>query len=108
MIFQKFKEDVVVEKGWATIKEIKNMACRLGLLTIFLALGLGLITYSTVGFPVTLIVLILLGMGYVWMFDMADETEEMFKLVMKISKLWWISLIIDVIIFLLLKYFRFI
>ena len=76
MIFQKFKEDVVVEKGWATIKEIKNMACRLGLLTIFLALGLGLITYSTVGFPVTLIVLILLGMGYVWMFDMADETEE--------------------------------
>ena len=44
MIFQKFKEDIVVEKGWASIKDIKRMTVRLGALFILGAIGLGLIT----------------------------------------------------------------
>ena len=103
MVFQKFKEDVVVEKGWATIKDIKNLASRLALFFIFFAIGLGLVTYCTVGWLVTLIVIILTGIGYVWVFDMADEDEESFKLVQKCSKLWWLSIVFDVLRVVVLK-----
>ena len=107
MVFQKFKEDVVVEKGWSSIKGIRKMTLRLGLLFVLGAIGLGCITYCTVGWLVTLLVLIMMGIGFVWMFDLADESEENFKKTMKLSKFWWCGIIFDVVIVLVLKLFNF-
>ncbi len=107
MIFQKFKEDIVVEKGWASIKDIKKMTVRLGALFILGAIGLGLITYCTVGWLVTLLVLIITSIGFIWMFDLADEEEENFRKTMKLSKFWWCGIIFDVVITVVLKLFNF-
>ena len=107
MVFQKFKEDVVVEKGWSSIKDIHKMTLRLGLLFILGALGLGLITFCTVGWIVTLLVLLIAGIGFVWMFDLADEDEASFKTTMRLSKFWWCGIIFDVGIVIILKLFNF-
>ena len=107
MIFQKFKEDVVVEKGWSSIKGITQMTLRLGLLFVLGAIGLGFITYCTVVFLVTLLVLLLSGIGFVWTFDLADESEENFNKIMKLSKFWWCGIIFDVVIIVVLKLFNF-
>ena len=108
MIFQKFKEDVVVEKGWSSIKDIKRMTLRLGILFALIAIGLGMITYWTVGWPVTIIVMIMTGVGFVWMFDLADEAEENFRFTMKVSKFWWCGFIVDMVIYVVLRFFNFI
>ena len=107
MVFDKFKEDIVVEKGWASNKSIKKMTLGLSLWTVFLALGLGLVTAVTVGLVMTATVWVLLGIGFVWVFDIADETEENLKLVMKIAKFWWLVPLLDVGIVLILKFFNF-
>ena len=107
MVFQKFKEDVVVEKGWATLKEIKKMALHLGLLFLFLAIGLGLITYNTVGWLVTALVLIMTGICFVWVFDLADEEEVYFVKIHKLSKFWWCGIIFVVAIYVVLKLYNF-
>lgn len=107
MIFEKFKEDVVVEKGWADMKAIKKMAVRLAILVFLVALGVGMITIATVGTFITVIVLILAALAYIWIFDLADEEEKYFRITMKASKLWWLGLLFDIAIYVLLHLFRF-
>lgn len=108
MVFGKFKEDIVVEKGWASNKSIKKMTIGLALWTLLVAIGLGMITLCTVGSLMTFVVLILTGIGFLWVFDLADESEENLKLVMKVAKFWWLAVIVDMGIFFVLKIFNFI
>lgn len=111
MIFEKFKEDVVVEKGWADMKSIKKMAIHLAILMVFLALGFGMFTISTLpkfNTIATVFVLIMFALSYVWVIDLADEDEKYFRRTMKISKLWWLGFVFDVLMYLILHFFRFI
>ena len=62
------------------------MTLGLALWTLLVAIGLGLITICTVGALMTFFVLILVGLGFLWVFDLADESEENLKLVMKSLK----------------------
>lgn len=107
MVFNKFKEDVVIEKGWASKKSINKMTIGLALWTILIAFGLSLITACTVGLLITCLVLFLSGLGFVWVFDLADETEDNLKATMKFAKFWWLGIVMDILIFLVLKMFHF-
>ena len=108
MVFNTFKEAVVEEKGWATAKEIKKFVFRLALLTITLALAIGLIVYSCLGSFVVIAFFIAMGLGYIALIDWSDEEESNFKLMQKISKFWWVGIILIVLSYVFLKYMQFI
>ena len=103
MVLGTFKENVVVEKGWATMKQIKKFVMRLALLIIELALGVALITLTTVGKLVTFAVFIIFGLIYVWLIDIADEDEQTLKNLMKVSKFWVLGIFFDIAVFAILK-----
>lgn len=108
MVFNTFKEDLVKEKGWATDKEIKKFIVRLALLMFTLALALGLIVYSCLGSLVTIAFFIAMGLGFVALVDWSDEEEDNFKKMQKISKFWWLGIILIVLSFVFLKFMQFI
>lgn len=108
MVFEKFKEDVVVEKGWTDRKGCIKFAKRLALLCLLVGVGLGIIALSTVGVLVTIIVLCASGFLFIWLIDLADEEEGTFKKLNKVSKFWWLALILDIAVVIVLKLFRFI
>lgn len=107
MVFEKFKEDVVVAKGWTDKKGCAKFAKRLALLCLLVGVGVGTVALSTVGVLVAVIVLCASGFLFIWLIDMSDEDEETFKKMNKVSKFWWLTLILDILVVLVLKFFRF-
>ena len=108
MVFNTFKEDIVESKGWATAKEIKKFAIRLALLMFTLSLAVGLVVYSCLGGLVVIAFFALMGFAFVALIDWSDEEESNFKLMQKVSKFWWVGIILIVLSYVGLKYMQFI
>lgn len=108
MTYQKIKEEVVDNKEWLTDKELVKLAKNLGLFLILLCLCIGMVTFYILGLPSTVITVILIALSYVLIFDIIMESKEMLLRVQKISRLWWIGIILCVIVYCILSYFNFI
>lgn len=108
MTFQKIKESVVIEQKRITQKQLVKLAINLALSLVGICLTLGLATYAILGFSFTIVVIALTLLAYNWIFDMFVEDEKFGKNIMLFAKFWWSHYIIFVIVFFVLKLFRFI
>ena len=108
MTFQKIKDTLVTERKLLTQKELNKLSLNLALVVLGFCLSLGLLTYATVGFGTTVIIIILSILAYTWIFDFAVESEKSLERVRKITKFWWFTYIILAIVFIVLKLTRFI
>jgi hypothetical protein len=107
MTLQKIKETLVDEKNVVSKKELYNFIIKLALAFIGICLTLGIATYSILGFGFTVLVIIMTIFGFNFVFDIISEQEDSFKLFKKFSNFWWLSYILLVIVFFVLKAFRF-
>lgn len=108
MTFQKIKEVVVDEQKRMTSKQLTKLTIQLALAMIGIVLSLGLTVYSILGFSFTLLVIVGAMVTYMIIFDLFVQDLKAAKNIIIFGKLWWIYYILTVIIFLVLKTFRFI
>lgn len=107
MTFEKIKEDVVDEKKWITAKQLKIFAINLGLSMACLGFLLSLLAVCTVGLEVSFFVILFAVLGYMFIFDYCAEDEKTLKILLKLSKFWWIILLLNVLLYMVLNYFHF-
>ena len=107
MTFQKIKEEVVDEKKWVTGKELRVFAIHLGLFMVCLSFLVSILAVCTVGLGVSFFVILFAVMGYLFIFDYCAEDERGIRFWMRLSKFWWVILILNVSLYLLLSYFHF-
>lgn len=108
MTFQKIKEIVVIEQKRMTSKELIKLTIQLALAMLGIVLALGLAVYSILGFSFTLFIIIGALLTFIILFDLFVQDLKAAKHIITFGKLWWIYYILTVIVFLVLKTFRFI
>lgn len=107
MTYQKVKVKLVEEDKLLTSKQLSRLALQLGLMLIAFSLMLGLLTMSTLGFPVTVLVLVACLFSYSWIFEMFTESEASLRKFMKLSKFWPLFYVLVLGEYLLLHALRF-
>lgn len=108
MTFESMRRKVVEENKFATGKELNKVVINLGLSIVFSSIWLGLITVSTVGLNLFVFTLFCLISMFILVCNYASESEDSFRKVKKITKFWWLNLIIIGVVFIVLKLFYFI
>lgn len=108
MTFEKIKTELVENQKRMTEKELVKFTINLALAFLGICLTLGMCTYTLIGLPFTAVIIILSIFAYNWIFDAVIDDEKAGAKIIKFAKLWWITYILLVITFFVLKFFRFI
>ena len=108
MIFERFKEDVVVEKGWADKKTVGKVLRHLAYSFLIGVFGFDLAIMAISNLLVAVFFDIAVAVLFIWIIDLADESKANFDRVNKWTKFWFLYLLVDIVIFIVLKYFMFI
>lgn len=107
MTFESIKENLVKEKKLLTDKELKRYC--LGLFLFCLTFG------GTLAFAVAcilspafaILLMVVIGLGFIWILDYSVEDENFLKISRKLSKLWFLGIILFVAVYMVLVYFKF-
>ena len=65
-------------------------------------------TYTLLGLPFTIVIILLSIIAYSWVFDVVIDDTKTGARIVKITKLWWLTFVAFVVVFFVLKLFRFI
>jgi hypothetical protein len=107
MTYQKIKEAVVEEQKRLTNKKLRVFVIKLALSFLCLSFALCLATSQILSFQFTILIMFLALFAFSTTLNMFVEDEASGKRIMRFANFWWIWLIVTVIIYLVLKYFRF-
>lgn len=107
MTFQKIKETVVDNQKRLTMKQLTKLVINLALAFIGICLTLGLLTYVILGFSFTFLIIVFSILAYNWICNIFVEDESSYSKIEKFARFWWISYILFVVVFFVLKMFRF-
>lgn len=108
MTFENMRRKVVEEDKFATEKELTKLVLNLGLSVVTSSIWLAFITLSTVGLNLWVFAIFCLIGTFILVCNYAVESEYSFNKVKKITKFWWVNIIIIIVVFLVLKWFYFI
>lgn len=108
MTFEKIKTELVEKQKRMTVKELTKFTINLALAFLGICLTLGMCTYTLLGLPFTVVMILLSIIAYNWMFDAVIDDEKAGAKIIKFAKLWWLMYILLVVVFFVLKMFRFI
>lgn len=108
MTIKTAKIKAVETEKWCTEKEFKKATIRLFICVGFIALTLITLCVATVGFAVALLVGLACGVLFVSLDDFMVESKESFDMLSKLSKLWFIPILLFVGTVIVLVYFNFI
>lgn len=108
MTFEKIKKELVDNQKRMTTKELNKFTINLALSFLGICLTLGMCTYTLLGLPFTIVIILLSIIAYSWVFDVVIDDTKTGARIVKITKLWWLTFVAFVVVFFVLKLFRFI
>lgn len=108
MTFEKIKKELVDNQKRMTTKELNKFTINLALSLLGICLTLGIGTYTLLGLPFTIVIVLLSIIAYSWVFDVVIDDTKTGARIVKITKLWWLTFVAFVVVFFVLKLFRFI
>ena len=108
MTFEKIKKELVDNQKRMTTKELNKFTINLALFFLGICLTLGMGTYTLLGLPFTIVIILLSIIAYSWVFDVVIDDTKTGARIVKITKLWWLTFVAFVAVFFVLKLFRFI
>lgn len=108
MTFEKIKKELVDNQKRMTTKELNKFTINLTLSFLGICLTLGMGTYTLLGLPFTIVIVLLSIIAYSWVFDVVIDDTKTGARIVKITKLWWLTFVAFVVVFFVLKLFRFI
>lgn len=108
MTFEKIKKELVDNQKRMTTKELNKFTINLALSFLGICLTLGMSTYTLLGLPFTIVIILLSIIAYSWVFDVVIDDTKTGARIIKITKLWWLTFVAFVVVFFVLKLFRFI
>lgn len=108
MTFNNFKKKVTEEEKWGSTKDVTKYVVNITLSTLGIGAICGLLVINVLGrVSFLLAVLILCGLLFLTMFDLAATSQEAFNKALKFSKLWWLFYILLAGVVFALVYFNF-
>lgn len=107
MTFERIKQELVTNQKRMSLKDFNKFTINLALAFLGICLTLGMCTYTLLGLPFTIAIILLSIFAYNWVFNVVIDDEKVGLKLVKITKLWWITFVLFVIIFFVLKAFRF-
>ena len=107
MTIQALKEKVVKNEGWCTEKELRSTLIKTYLGISLLGVGFIVASFAILNSTVALIIGILVGFLCISVANLCGDSQESFTIVKKISKLWFLSIIADLGIFIALAFIGF-
>lgn len=108
MTFEKIKKELVDNQKRMTTKELNKFTINLALSFLGICLTLCTGTYTLLGLPFTIVIILLSIIAYSWVFDVVIDDTKTGARIVKITKLWWLTFVAFVVVFFVLKLFRFI
>lgn len=108
MTFEKIKKELVDNQKRMTTKEFNKFTINLALSFLGICLTLGIGTYTLLGLPFTIVIILLSIIAYSCVFDVVIDDTKTGARIVKITKLWWLTFVAFVVVFFVLKLFRFI
>lgn len=108
MTFEKIKKELVDNQKRMTTKELNKFTINLALSFLGICLTLGMCTYTLLGLPFTIVIILLSIIAYSYVFDLVIDDTKTGARIVKITKLWWLTFVAFVVVFFVLKLFRFI
>lgn len=108
MTFEKIKKELVDNQKRMTTKELNKFTINLALSFLGICLTLSMGTYTLLGLPFTIGIILLSIIAYSWVFDVVIDDTKTGARIVKITKLWWLTFVAFVVVFFVLKLFRFI
>lgn len=108
MTFEKIKKELVDNQKRMTTKELNKFTINLALSFLGICLTLCMGTYTLLGLPFTIVIVLLSIIAYSWVFDVVIDDTKTGARIVKITKLWWLTFVAFVVVFFVLKLFRFI
>lgn len=108
MTFEKIKKELVDNQKRMTTKELNKFTINLALSFLGICLTLGMGTYTLLGLPFTIVIVLLSIIAYSCVFDVVIDDTKTGARIVKITKLWWLTFVAFVVVFFVLKLFRFI
>lgn len=108
MTYQQIKEELVTKQKRVTEKQLKKVVIRLFLFLFGFMLTLGIVTLNTLGAGVTIFLFISLFFTYIWVLDLYVDSERASKVINIISRLWFLTYVLFVVVFIVLKMYHFI
>jgi hypothetical protein len=107
MTYQQIKETLVKKEKLLTSKQLRKFIIKWALLVFGLSLILVLPTFSLLGSRLTLIIVIIAGLLFINGLNLIVDEPDLFEKMNKYVSLWWISYIVVVLVYLVLKFFNF-
>ena len=108
MTFEKIKKELVDNQKRMTTKELNKFTINLALSFLGVCLTLGMCTYTLLGLPFTIVIILLSIIAYSLVFDVVIDDTKTGARIVKITKLWWLTFVAFLVVFFVLKLFRFI
>lgn len=108
MTYQNIKKAFVTDKAIVTEKELRRLVIKVALACLGLCLSVGLASYVVLGFGTAVIVIFLMGAAFNIVFRAVADEEIKFKSFKLFANLWWLSYIMLVAVFFVLKFLRFV
>lgn len=107
MTYVKFKKNLI-DKEITDERGAKVLVTQIGLMMLFLAIGLTLLVGSIVSTLLAIVTMVLCVLCFFMLMDYAQQDKECCLAVHRYVRLWWLSLIFDVIVIILMKVMNFI
>ena len=107
MTFEKIKQELVTNQKRMSLKDFNKFTINLALAFLGICLTLGMCTYTLLGLPFTIVIILLSIIAYSWMFDVVIDDEKTGARIVKFAKLWWLMFVLFIVVFFVLKAFRF-
>lgn len=107
MTFQRIKETIVEEQKRMTFKELIKLTINLALAFTGICLALSLACFAILGYQFTFLVIVFTVVAFNLVFDLYVEDEKASVKIDRVAKFWWVAYIIVVVVFFILKFFRF-
>lgn len=107
MTFEGVKKSLVEEKKLLTNKELKKYCVNLFLFSLTFGGTLAFSIACILSPALAVIFTVGMGLGFIWILDYSVENEDFLKFTRKISKLWFLGLILFVAVYMVLVYFKF-
>lgn len=107
MTYKKFKESMTSVEG-VTSKQINRFVAQIALFCIFISATLILVTSAMLPMNLTAVVGVFCGLMFLFLLDYASSAQEVAVKLLGRAKFWWISVVLFILVFVVLKVFYFI
>lgn len=107
MTYQKIKEKLVDTEKVLTAKELRSLTTKLALFIFGICMILTTLTIKVFGASLTIVVIFLSILSYLWTFDYMLTDVNVLRKFQKTLKLWWLTYIVLVAEYIVLTIFRF-